>query len=128
MEAGWQSYVESNMVMTGFVTVGAILGHDGSIWAISPGFNVSADETKKLFAGYSDPSPLRAGGLFINGQRYLVLKADDRSIYGKKGTGGVITVKTGQAILVGLYDEKIQPGQCANVMEKLADYLIENSY
>eukprot|EP01121_Diplochlamys_sp_Union-15-3_P014647 TRINITY_DN4699_c0_g1_i1.p1 TRINITY_DN4699_c0_g1~~TRINITY_DN4699_c0_g1_i1.p1 ORF type:complete len:127 (-),score=16.48 TRINITY_DN4699_c0_g1_i1:15-395(-) len=124
----WQGYVDNNLVGTNLVSVGSIVGHDGSVWATSPGFNVSADEVKKLLAGFTDPGPLRASGLFINGEKYLVLKADDRSIYGKKGTGGVVTVKTGQSILIGLYNEKIQPGQCANVVEKLADYLIENGY
>eukprot|EP01123_Difflugia_compressa_P010740 TRINITY_DN3_c0_g2_i1.p1 TRINITY_DN3_c0_g2~~TRINITY_DN3_c0_g2_i1.p1 ORF type:complete len:127 (-),score=21.46 TRINITY_DN3_c0_g2_i1:198-578(-) len=124
----WQSYVDTNLVGTGLVTVASITGHDGSVWATSPGFNVSADEIKKLVAGFNDPSPLRASGMFINGEKYLVLKADDRSIYGKKGTGGVVTVKTGGAVLIGLYNEKIQPGQCANVVEKLADYLIESGY
>eukprot|EP01123_Difflugia_compressa_P010733 TRINITY_DN3_c0_g1_i3.p1 TRINITY_DN3_c0_g1~~TRINITY_DN3_c0_g1_i3.p1 ORF type:complete len:127 (-),score=37.17 TRINITY_DN3_c0_g1_i3:130-510(-) len=124
----WQSYVDTNLVGTGLVSVAAIVGHDGSVWASSNGFKVSADEAKKLLAGFADPGPLRASGLFINGEKYLVLKADDRSIYGKKGTGGVVTVKTAQSILVGLYNEKIQPGQCANVVEKLADYLIETGY
>eukprot|EP01123_Difflugia_compressa_P010734 TRINITY_DN3_c0_g1_i4.p1 TRINITY_DN3_c0_g1~~TRINITY_DN3_c0_g1_i4.p1 ORF type:complete len:127 (-),score=35.88 TRINITY_DN3_c0_g1_i4:130-510(-) len=124
----WQSYVDTNLVGTGLVSVAAIAGHDGSIWANTAGFNVTADEVKKLLAGFADPGPLRASGLFINGEKYLVLKADDRSIYGKKGTGGVVTVKTAQSILVGLYNEKIQPGQCANVVEKLADYLIETGY
>jgi profilin len=39
-----------------------------------------------------------------------------------------VTVKTVKAILIGLYDDKIQPGQAANVVEKLADYLIDSGY
>jgi len=58
----------------------------------------------------------------------MTLRADNRSIYGKKGAGGVVVVKTNQAVLIGLYNENIQPGQCANAVEKLADYLIENGY
>jgi len=60
--------------------------------------------------------------------KYLALKADSRSIYGKKGTAGVCTVKTGQCLIVGVYGEGIQPGSAANSVEKLADYLIENGY
>lgn len=47
---------------------------------------------------------------------------------GKKGAGGVVMVKTGQAVLIGQYNETIQPGQATTVVEKLADYLRENGY
>jgi len=124
----WQGYVDNNMVGTGFVTQAAILGHDGNTWATSPGFNVSQQEGKDIEAGFKDPNNIRAKGLFANKEKYLVLKVDDRSIYGKKGPGGIVCVKTGQGILIGIYNDKIQPGQCANVVEKLADYLIENGY
>jgi len=124
----WQTYVDSNLVGTGFVTQGAIAGHDGSIWAISPGWKISADEVKKIIAAYTDPGPLRASGMFLNSDKYFVLQVTDRSIYGKKGAGGVVVVKTGQTVLIALYNDKIQPGQCTNVVEKLGDYLIENGY
>jgi len=42
--------------------------------------------------------------------------------------GGVCCVKTGKCVLVGAYDDKVQPGAAANVVEKLADYLIEQGY
>jgi len=124
----WQGYVDNNLVGTNMVTFGAILGHDGNSWAVTSGFQVTGDEGRKLYAGFQDAGPLRANGLFVNKEKYLVLKADDRSIYGKKGPGGVVAVKTGQSILIGVYNDKIQPGQCANVVEKLADYLIEQGY
>jgi len=58
----------------------------------------------------------------------MTIRADNRSIYGKKGASGYCAVKTNQCVLVGVYNESIQPGQCANTVEKLADYLIENGY
>jgi len=124
----WQGYVDNNLVGTHLVTQAAIHGHDGSPWATSHGFTVSKDEAVKLLAGFGDAGPLRANGLYIHKEKYLVLKADDRSIYGKKGPGGIVCVKTGQSVLIAIYNDKIQPGQCANVVEKLADYLIENGY
>lgn len=126
--SGWQAYVDSNLVGTGHVTKAAILGHDGSSWAISPGFAVAAGEAANLVKGFTDAGPLRAAGLFIQGEKYLVLKADERSIYGKKGTSGVVCVKTGQSVLIGLYNDKIQPGQASTCVEKLADYLIDQGY
>lgn len=34
-------------------------------------------------------------------------------------------MKTGQCVLIGKYDESVQPGQATTVVEKLGDYLIE---
>lgn len=124
----WQTYVDTNLVGTGFVSRGAIIGHDGSSWAKSPGFEVSSAEGQKIKQGFSDPSGLRASGIHVAGKKYLCLRTDDRSIYGKKGSAGICIVKTGQAILIGEYDENIQPGQCTTVVEKLADYLINSGY
>jgi len=124
----WQQYVDNNLVGTHNVTKGAIYGTDGSKWAISPGFNVAPAEVKALITAFKDPSGLRANGLHLANEKYMVLKTDERSIYFKKGAGGGAAVKTGKAILIGLYDDKIQPGNCTNVVEKLADYLIEQGY
>jgi len=33
--------------------------------------------------------------------------------------------KTGQALVIGIYDEPVTPGQCNMVVEKLGDYLTE---
>ena len=45
---------------------------------------VTADEAKKIISGFKDPNAIRGSGIFLNGVKYLTLKADDRSIYGKK--------------------------------------------
>ncbi len=123
----WQTYVDSNLVGAG-LSQAAILGHDGNTWATSAGFQVTPAEGQALVGGFRDAAGLRAAGLSIANAKYITLKADDRSIYGKKGAGGVITVKTGKAVLIGVYDEKMQPGQAANIVEKLADYLISVGY
>eukprot|EP01114_Cavostelium_apophysatum_P012872 TRINITY_DN298_c0_g1_i1.p2 TRINITY_DN298_c0_g1~~TRINITY_DN298_c0_g1_i1.p2 ORF type:complete len:127 (-),score=28.44 TRINITY_DN298_c0_g1_i1:178-558(-) len=124
----WQAYVDTNLVGSKCVTKAAIVGLDGNKWAGSSGFNVTADEAKKLVAAFKDASAIRAGGLVLAGQKYFALKTDDRSIYVKQGSAGAICVKTGKAVLVGVYDDKIQPGQASTVVEKLADYLIEQGY
>lgn len=49
-------------------------------------------------------------------------------IYLLQGADGICVVKTVQAILVGTYKEGIQPGNCAKVVEGLADYLISTGY
>ena len=42
-----------------------------------------------------------------------------------QGPGGVTIKKTGQALVFGIYDEPVTPGQCNLVVERLGDYLTE---
>lgn len=81
--------------------------------------------------------------------KYFCIKADERSIYGKKvgvphpprsssrvlttssihqGKEGIVTVKTKQAILVAHYPDVVQPGEAAKTVEQLADYLLGVGY
>lgn len=124
----WQSYVESNLLGTKKINAAGIYGHDKSTWATSAGFQVSPQELEKLYAAFKDASGIRAGGLYMSGKKYIALKCDDRSVYGKLGSGGVVCVKTKQAVLIGTYDESVQPGEATSVVEKLADYLISVNY
>eukprot|EP01104_Vermistella_antarctica_P006269 TRINITY_DN16986_c0_g1_i1.p1 TRINITY_DN16986_c0_g1~~TRINITY_DN16986_c0_g1_i1.p1 ORF type:complete len:144 (-),score=27.19 TRINITY_DN16986_c0_g1_i1:343-723(-) len=124
----WQAYVDSQLVGTGHCTKAAILGHDGNQWAASAGFAVSAAEGKAIANSFNDPSSAFSTGIHLLGCKYMTIKADQRSIYGKLKGAGVACCKTSQAILVGVYDETIQPGQCATVVERLGDYLIEQGY
>nr|P22271.2 RecName: Full=Profilin-A [Physarum polycephalum]AAA63523.1 profilin A [Physarum polycephalum] len=123
----WQAYVDDQLVGTGHVIGAAIIGHDGNVWA-SKNLSLKAGEGAKIVNGFKDSASVLSGGIFVDGQKYLTIKADDKSIYGKKGAGGVVLVKTGQSVLIGHYNETIQPGQATTVVEKLADYLRENGY
>lgn len=40
----------------------------------------------------------------------------------------MVCVKTKQSILIGMYDDPIQPGEATKVVETLADYLIGVGY
>lgn len=42
-----------------------------------------------------------------------------------QGAGGVTVKKTNQALIFGLYDEPMTPGQCNLVVERLGDYLVD---
>ncbi|TKA46416.1 hypothetical protein B0A54_02248 [Friedmanniomyces endolithicus] len=155
----WQAYIDTSLVGTGAVDRAAIFSATGdSVWATSPAFNVSPTEMQAVVAAYKDPGnkegvkKVQSEGLHIAGERFVVLKADDRSVYGKKvswlglrrvksrvllGCGvkgetlrreGVVIVKTTQAILVTHYPESVQPGVAANTVETLADYLVKVGY
>ncbi|KAK4541150.1 hypothetical protein LTR36_008224 [Oleoguttula mirabilis] len=130
----WQAYVDQSLVGTGNLDKAAIFNSEGnSVWATSAGFTVSPQEMQEVVTAYKDPGKegvkqVQSSGLHIAGERFVVLKADDRSIYGKKGREGVCIVKTKQAILVTHYPESVQPGAAANVVEQLGDYLVKAGY
>jgi len=126
--SNWQTYVDSNLVGSGKLKEGAIYGPEGNKYATSPSLQITNDEIKKVIAAFKDPSDIRAKGFTLSTKKYVALKCDDRSVYGKLGASGVVCVKTGKTILIGVYDDKTQPGQATAVVEKLADYLIENNY
>jgi profilin len=86
----WQAYVDTNLVGTGKILKAAIYGHNGQLWATSAGFNVSNltkitdQEITTLVGSFTDASKIRQSGIFIAGDKYFALRADDRSVYGKK--------------------------------------------
>jgi profilin len=45
---------------------------------------ISTTEAQNLSKAFKDASGIRAGGLHLGGLKYIALKADDRSVYGKK--------------------------------------------
>jgi profilin len=67
---------------------------------------------------------LQATGLHVQGQKYFLLRADERSIYGKHEGEGILAVRTKQTILIGHYPSGVQAGEATTIVEKLADYLI----
>jgi len=126
----WQAYVDSSLVGSGHIDKGAIYSIKGdSVWATSPGFTISAAEMQEVVAGLSGkPDNLYSNGLHVAGQKYVLNKVDERSLYARKGKEGLVIVKTTQAILIGHYGENTHAGNSASVVEKLADYLISTGY
>ncbi len=62
-------------------------------------------------------------------QQYLTLRSDERTVYGRREDMGVVCVKTGQAVLVGVYNAKeTQPGDANRTVEELGDYLLSVGY
>jgi len=126
----WQAYVDSSLVSSGHVDKGAIYSAAGdSVWAATPGFTVSATEMKEVVAALGGVvDKLYAEGLHVAGERFVVTKAEDRSIYARKGREGVVICKTKQAILVAHYGENVIAGNAALTVEQLADYLVNLGY
>jgi profilin len=148
MTSAWQQYCDQQLVDTGDVCGAAIVGlTDGAVWAardlaLKQGEGVALIALFKRKSDASDP-----GAFSIGGVKYLTVRADARSVYGKmvththhisrftqsesissrvKSNTGVVCVKTGHCVVVGRYDENIQPGQAVLRVEKLGDFLIQH--
>lgn len=119
----WQQYVDEQLLATKMVSQAVICGHDGNAWATSAGFNASASELKTIATNFGKMDVLPMTGVTIGGNRYLYLSGDDKVLRCKKGTSGVHVMKTVQAYIISVYHDPIVAPQCAQVTEKLGEYL-----
>ncbi|KAK3128412.1 hypothetical protein QOZ80_6BG0461290 [Eleusine coracana subsp. coracana] len=129
----WQSYVDDHLMCDidgQQLTSAAIIGLDGSPWAQSPNFpQYKPEEIAAIVKDFDEPGTLAPTGLFLGGTKYMVIQGEPGAVIrGKKGTGGVCVKKTGMALLIGIYDEPMTPGQCNMVVERLGDYLLEQGF
>ncbi|KAF9425680.1 hypothetical protein BGZ94_007318, partial [Podila epigama] len=76
----WQEYVDNNLVGSKVVTKACILGLDGSLWATSAGFQIGSEEATKLIAAFNDSSDASAHGIYVQGIKFVVLRASDVTI------------------------------------------------
>ncbi|WP_411026612.1 profilin, partial [Salmonella sp. s54395] len=102
----WDTYV-TNLLATKSVCHVAIIGHNGSIWAVSEGLQLQPGEVNAITNGFKSDSPLLASGVRFGGLKYFTLQANDKEIFGKKGNCGIAMYKTTQAIIIGVYPENV---------------------
>nr|CAK93757.1 profilin [Malus domestica] len=126
----WQAYVDDHLMCDidgNSLTAAAILGQGGSVWAQSATFPAfKPEEIAAILKDFDQPGTLAPTGLFLGGTKYMVIQGEPGAVIrGKKGSGGITIKKTSQALLIGIYDEPVTPGQCNIVVERLGDYLIE---
>ncbi|PIA60621.1 hypothetical protein AQUCO_00300255v1 [Aquilegia coerulea] len=127
----WQTYVDDHLMCEiegNHLTSAAILGQDGSVWAQSDNFpQFKPDEIAGIIKDFNEPGSLAPTGLFLGGAKYMVIQGEAGAVIrGKKGSGGVTIKKTSQALVIGVYDEPLTPGQCNMIVERLGDYLIDS--
>nr|A4GDT9.1 RecName: Full=Profilin-2; AltName: Full=Pollen allergen Ole e 2; AltName: Allergen=Ole e 2 [Olea europaea]AAZ30435.1 pollen profilin [Olea europaea] len=129
----WQAYVDDHLMcdIEGHeghrLTAAAIVGHDGSVWAQSATFpQFKPEEMNGITTDFNEPGHLAPTGLHLGGTKYMVIQGEAGAVIrGKKGSGGITIKKTGQALVCGIYEEPVTPGQCNMVVERLGDYLLE---
>ncbi|KAL6914291.1 hypothetical protein ACHAPO_010959 [Fusarium lateritium] len=129
----WQAYIDSSLVGSGHIDKGAIISAAGdSVWAASSDLQLKPEEMKAISAIVGGDTKAKdkafAEGLYIAGERYVMARAEGRSIYARLGRSGVAVAKTNQAIVVGHHGEAQVAGNATSTVEGLADYLIKSNY
>ncbi|CAL5396928.1 unnamed protein product [Camellia sinensis] len=129
----WQTYVDDHLMCDiegNTLTSAAIIGHDGSVWAQSSSFpQLKPEEIAGMMKDFAEPGYLAPTGLYLGGTKYMVIQGEPGAVIrGKKGPGGVTVKKTNLALIIGIYDEPMPPGQCNMIVERLGDYLNEQGF
>jgi len=125
----WQEYIGTSLIGTGNVDSAAIFSVNGKDnWARSADFKIKPEEMKVLVDGFADPNPLYGSGFHIDGVKYTVIAATDKTIRGKQGKNGMIVAKTTQALLLAHHPDTVTTQSCVSTVEALQDYLVGVGY
>ena len=80
-----------------------------------------------LLTNMNKVDAMAASGIKLGGEKYMYISSTDCLLRGKKGTGGLHAAKSKTTLVIGIYNDSIQPGQATIVVEKMADYLSDNN-
>ena len=78
----WQQCVDEQLIANGYLCGGAILGHNGIVWA-STNIILQQEEISRLLAGFADSVMVMKSDVYVNGSQYTPVKANSKAIYGK---------------------------------------------
>jgi len=119
----WQSYVDTNLVGTGYITKAAIIGIDDKrVWANSATLDLSPEELEAVATAFSDLAKVEAQGLRLEKEKFFTVKATADEIQLKRRADGACLYKTNRAIILGIYEAPIQQTECFAVVSTLGDY------
>ncbi|PLB44897.1 Profilin/allergen [Aspergillus steynii IBT 23096] len=120
----WQGYVDSSLMGSGQFDKAAILSYDISgVEAQSPGFSISPQELQAIVSAYSSADVARGNGITVGGEKFITIRADERSLYGKKGKEGIVIVKAKSCVMIAHHPDTVQLPNAATVVENLVDYI-----
>lgn len=127
--SGWDAY-RDNLLAGRNCSDAAIIGLDGNIWTSSPGLAaITPAQAKAIVGGFTNGSSLQASGIHLGQTKFMFLQSDDQQIQGKKGsTQGVSIAKCNQCVVIGVYGDGMQAGNCRKSVEQIADYLKQSNY
>ncbi|OJJ50707.1 hypothetical protein ASPZODRAFT_126633 [Penicilliopsis zonata CBS 506.65] len=125
--SAWQPYVDSSIMGSGQFDKAAVLSYDiAKVEAGTPGYTITDKEIESIRELYKTPSNAFAHGITIGGEKFFAIKADERSLYGKKGKEGIVLVKSKSCVFVAHHTETAQTPTAAIVLENLVDYVNKN--
>ena len=90
-------------------------------------FQITQAELASIVSSMGKVKVLAASGTRLGGEKYMYISSTDEILRCKKGTGGFHAAKSKTTLIIGIYDDTIQPAQAATVVEKMADYLSANN-
>eukprot|EP01013_Petalomonas_cantuscygni_P016126 TRINITY_DN3307_c0_g2_i1.p1 TRINITY_DN3307_c0_g2~~TRINITY_DN3307_c0_g2_i1.p1 ORF type:complete len:131 (+),score=23.64 TRINITY_DN3307_c0_g2_i1:104-496(+) len=128
----WDQHLAA-LTESGHVHHGAIVGLDGTPWVSSPNFDTQAAKWVDSLVQGGDISKLQAGGLMLNGEKYVYVRTvtdDDDQDYGvvlKKGSGGAVIVRANTCFVVAQFNEGYAQDPLADAC-RLRDWLVESNY
>lgn len=127
--AGWDAY-RDNLLASKNCSEAAIIGLDGSVWTASAGLAaIDQTQARAVVSGFANSGGLQAGGIRLGATKYMFIQSDDIQIQGKKGsTAGVSLAKCNQCVVIGVYGDGMQAGNCRKSVEQIADYLKQSNY
>lgn len=128
----WDSY-RDNLIASQCVDKVVICGiPDGSVWTQSPGIAINPAEVKAIIAGFKKGpggrDALQASGVTLGGVKYMFILGEDDAIQAKKGAAGLSIAKSGKCMIIGIYKDGQQPGNCRAQVERMRDYLKNQGY
>lgn len=123
----WDSYRDT-ITNSGAAVKAAVVGLEGGVWSTTAGLDISAEEIRTLISGLSNPSALQANGVRVGGVKYMYIQSDDNQIQGKQGASGISIAKAGKCLIIGVYGDGQQPGNCRTQVERIRDYLVSSGY
>ncbi|EKV06717.1 Profilin [Penicillium digitatum PHI26] len=106
-----------------FDKAGILAADFSGVEAASPGFALSQEEINSLITAYTSSDQAFASGFSLCGEKFVTIRADERSLYGKKGKEGVIIARASSCTIIAHHTEAVQTPNAATVVENLVDYL-----
>ncbi|XP_022088097.1 profilin-1A-like [Acanthaster planci] len=93
-------------------------------WSIT----ASAGDIKNIVSSFTQAqNPLGATGIKLGSMKFMYLRSDDTTVFGKKkGIGSICIYKSKTALLIVIASESAQAGDLNNATIKLGDYLTGN--
>jgi len=129
----WQQYVDNQICAQVSCRLAVIAGlADGAVWAkyekdLSQ--SVSQQELKTIAdIMRTNPGSFQENGIYLGGEKYFCLTAENTLVRGRKGSSALCIVATNTCLLVATTIDGFPPGQLNTVVEKLGDYLRANNY